>query len=167
MSPLFPRAQSLAVGFRHWAPNLSFSPLIFPLIRLQEHNIELLREVQRAFIEWQILDLTKVYSKLFLVDLADQIYAKEGLGKISVGLVEEFVRDLVRRDQRPSRSSVTKSSGTDPDDVSLIGLEGEALRYDHCRPARRSSTLCHFCREPGRVPIQGDRGRTECVDQAE
>jgi hypothetical protein len=51
--------------------------------------------VQLAFIEWQIVDLTKVYSKMFLEDLAATIYAKDGLGKIRVEEVAQFLTVLV------------------------------------------------------------------------
>lgn len=109
------------------------------------------------------MDLTKVYSKLFLEDVAARIYARDGLGKISIGDVGGFIRDLVGRTDIPGQTK----DDSDADRASPTGLERETLRHHHERPARRSPSFRHVCREPGRVPIQVDRGSTERAHQAE
>ena len=60
-----------------------------------DKNTELYERVSEAFIEWQILDLTNIYSKMYLQDIADRLWVRQGKGAIGVDQVEHVVESLV------------------------------------------------------------------------
>jgi hypothetical protein len=64
---------------------------------VQDHNVPLIDEVQRAFLEWQVRDMTKIYSKMYLDDVARRLFAKDGQGRISDQEIEGIIDHLVSR----------------------------------------------------------------------
>ena len=68
-----------------------------PSDSLQDNNVPLIDEVQRAFLEWQVRDMTKIYSKMYLDDVAQRLFAKDGQGRISDQEIEGIIDDLVSR----------------------------------------------------------------------
>lgn len=60
-----------------------------------DKNTELYERVSEAFTEWQILDLTNIYSKMYLQDIADRLWVRQGKGAIGVDQVERVVESLV------------------------------------------------------------------------
>jgi hypothetical protein len=57
----------------------------------------LIGQVQMAFLDWQVLDLTKVYSKMYIDDITQRLAARDGVGKIGTRQVVQIIQDLVRR----------------------------------------------------------------------
>jgi hypothetical protein len=62
---------------------------------VQDNNVPLIGEVERAFLEWQVRDMTKIYSKVYLDDVAQRLFAKDGQGRISEREVGEIIDRLV------------------------------------------------------------------------